>query len=383
MDAPSILIFVSAYLPGYKGGGPIQSIANLIDRLGGEFNFRIVAADRDLGDALPYPGVRPLVWHQIGKAQVMYLRPNQRGFSSIARILRETPHDLLYLNSFFDPHFSSIPLLAQYLGVSPRKRVLLAPRGEFSEGALRLRAAKKRLFMAVTRTIGLHRDLIWQATALPEVEDISRVIRGADVRLIPNLPRPKQDIERVARAPGLPLRIVFLSRISPKKNLLFALNVLERVRTPVDFTIYGPHEDATYWDRCAAVIDALPSHVRVNDAGPLEPTQVAHALAAHDLFFLPTLGENYGHVIAEALEAGLRLLLSDQTPWRGLEGEGVGYDLPLSDPAAFVAAIEAEAAIMQTVGIAERLAKYRERMLRIDMAVESNRQLFSEAAVAV
>src|SRR3546814_17574361 len=38
------------------------------------------------------------------------------------------------------------------------------------------------------------------------------------------------------------------------------------------------------------------------------------------------LGENYGHVIAEALEAGLRLLISDQTPWRGLAEAGVGHD---------------------------------------------------------
>jgi len=29
-------------------------------------------------------------------------------------------------------------------------------------------------------------------------------------------------------------------------------------------------------------------------------------LASHDLFFLPTLGENYGHVIVEALGVGVQ-----------------------------------------------------------------------------
>jgi glycosyltransferase involved in cell wall biosynthesis len=55
----------------------------------------------------------------------------------------------------------------------------------------------------------------------------------------------------------------------------------------------------------------------------------------HDLFILPTLGENYGHVIVEAWAAGVPVLLSDQTPWRGLSGKRIGWDFPLSSPHLF------------------------------------------------
>src|SRR3546814_5970605 len=78
--------------------------------------------------------------------------------------------------------------------------------------------------------------------------------------------------------------------------------------------------------RCEAAITALPSHVVAVYGGSIEPSDVVPALSRHDIFFLPTFGENYGHVIAEALEAGLRLLISDQTPWRGLAEAGVGHE---------------------------------------------------------
>jgi glycosyltransferase involved in cell wall biosynthesis len=53
------------------------------------------------------------------------------------------------------------------------------------------------------------------------------------------------------------------------------------------------------------------------------------------LFSLPTLGENFGHVIAEAFAAGRPVLISDQTAWRGLEAAGAGWDLPLDQPGRF------------------------------------------------
>src|SRR3546814_12203947 len=122
-----------------------------------------------------------------------------------------------------------------------------------------------------------------------------------------DLPRsPFPLLPRHERAAEGPLRITFLSRISPMKNLLFCLETLARVHVPVVFTIYGPREDHEYWQRCEAAITALPSHVVAVYGGSIEPSDVVPALSRPDIFFLPTFGENYGHVIAEALAAGLR-----------------------------------------------------------------------------
>ena len=48
----TILSSVGYYLPGYKAGGPIRTLANMVDRLGDEFQFKIVTLDRDFGDRL-------------------------------------------------------------------------------------------------------------------------------------------------------------------------------------------------------------------------------------------------------------------------------------------------------------------------------------------
>ena len=131
------------------------------------------------------------------------------------------------------------------------------------------------------------------------------------------------------------LKAVFISRITPMKNLLVALEVLCNVRQPLCYHIYGPIEDQDYWLQCEKVKASLPSYVRVEYMGELTPDQVVCTMAKYDIFFMPTKGENYGHVITEALCAGLPILISDKTPWRNLEKQGVGWDLPLDSLSAF------------------------------------------------
>ena len=378
-ETKTLLVFLSHYTPGFKIGGPLQSVANLVQHLGEEFRIRIVTSDRDYEDTKPYSGIKPSTWLSVGHAEVLYLPPEKLNLLSIARVMRETPHDRLYLNSFWNHKFTALPLLARLLHLAPRKTTVLAPRGEFSEGAIKLKSGRKRAFLAASRVMGLHRNLVWQASTEYEAEDIRRTMGGiaSDIRIAVDLPRGAgSPVSRAPRKAGEALRIVFLSRISPKKNLLFAIKVLAQVRVPVTFTIYGPAEDAAYWARCLAEIERLPPNIQVVRAGSLKPENVVAELAGHDLFFLPTLGENYGHVIAEALEAGLRLLISDQTPWRNLAVEGVGHDLPLGEPDSFASVIEAEAERTDHKKSAANITAYLTKKLQLDVTIEANRALF-------
>lgn len=68
------------------------------------------------------------------KRTFIMLSPNRRSVHALARMIADTPYDLLYLNSFFDPIFTLRPLLARRMGWTPRKPVVIAPRGEFSAG---------------------------------------------------------------------------------------------------------------------------------------------------------------------------------------------------------------------------------------------------------
>lgn len=346
MSRPIVLVFVRYYLPGFKAGGPIRSIDNLVGHLGDEFDFHIVTSDRDLGDVAAYLRGTADVRRKVGKATVTYLSPNEQGFSGICRLLRTTPHDVVCLNSFFEPVFSAIPLLLRRFGLTPDTPYLIAPRGELSRGALGLKAWKKQLYLHAVRIGGLVRDVGWQASSAYEASEIVHAL-GVDparIHVAPN-PSPLESeqfnvVSSSHRDPGIPLKVLFLSRIAPKKNLHFALQTIARIQEPVLFDIYGPVTDDVYWRRCQADIASLPSHVKVAYRGAVQPEQVREVMAGHDLFFLPTLGENFGHVIAEALSVGTPVLIADTTPWRDLEIAGVGWDLPLDGEQAFLHCIE-------------------------------------------
>ena len=116
--------------------------------------------------------------------------------------------------------------------------------------------------------------------------------------------------------------------------------MLEGLRGDIQLNIHGPLEDKGYWTECQKIIDSLPRNVQVRYRGEVVYDRVIEVLADHDLFFFPTLGENFGHVILEALVAGCPVVTSDRTPWRGLRDMGVGWDLPLDEPERFRAVLQ-------------------------------------------
>lgn len=380
-----ILSLVGCYLPGYKAGGVLRTIANMVEHLSDEFEFWIVTRDRDLGDTTPYPNIKPNEWQVVGGASVYYLLPESCTINGMARLISTTAHDIIYLNSFFDPTFTLKPLLAGMLGWLPRNPIIVAPRGEFSSGALRLRYTKKLAFIKLVSLLGLYKNITWQASSEYEAQDISRVmhVNSHDIHVALDLPAPLNKVinhtpAEQTRESGNSLRLVFLSRISPKKNLDYALKVLSKVSLPVIFDIYGPAEDCVYWRHCQTLISELPDNVSVNFMGGVSADRVASIFRDYDLFFFPTWGENYGHVIAESLLVGTPVLISDQTPWRDLYANRLGWDVSLDDADCFVRIIE-EYSVMT---LADRnewrhyiKSKIIER-LTDPLVFEANRELF-------
>lgn len=389
---PIILTFTSFYLPGYRGGGPIRTIANMVERLGDDFDFRIVTSDRDMGDTRAYPNIHVDAWNVVGNSKVFYARAATRSVAGFAKIMRETPHDILYLNSFFDPRFTLAPIFARWLGLVAKRPVVVAPRGEFSIGALHIKAWKKKPFVQLTRISRLFGDAFWHASTELEAADIQRVLRVTDKSVhvarntivAPDLFQSTGSCSEPKNGQGLADRtftVCFLSRIVPMKNLEFALGILARVSVPVALNIYGPKEDLDYWLKCKALINELPSHISARDCGSVDHVDVRNVIAMHDLFFVPSLGENFGHVFMEALSAGVPILVSDQTPWRDLELRGLGWDIPLSCSADFVSSIEqaAKFSSSQRKQMKVRCLEYAQEKSDDTSAVELNRALFVRA----
>jgi glycosyltransferase involved in cell wall biosynthesis len=379
-----MLIFASYYLPGFKAGGPIRSLSNLIEQFRDEYEFFVITRNHDLGDDTPYVTARERSWVSVGDAKVRYLTKGECTMRTLRDLIREVQPNLLYFNSFLDPNFTIKPLVLRRLGFLPRNsKVIVAPRGEFAEAALALKVSKKRVFMYAAKWCGLYRNLVWQASSEFEARDICRWYGDdANVGIALNLPPKHSDnaSSRKKKSNGK-LRVVTVARIARNKNIDGALRILKDTNAAIDFNLYGPNEDKVYWQECMHIIENLPSNVKVTYHGELPHDQISQVLLYYDLFFLPTQGENYGHAIQEALVAGLPVLISDRTPWRDLEQKGIGWDLPLDKPEQYCRVLE-KCVQMDSVEFdtfCENARKYGIRSSTDSNAISLTRELFLRA----
>ena len=173
--------------------------------------------------------------------------------------------------------------------------------------------------------------------------------------------------------------MVNVARIAPEKNLLYALQVLKQVKEEVEFDFYGPVYDQEYWAECKLVLDELPQNVKANYKGSIDSKKVPELLQQYHVMFMPTTGENFGHIILQSLAASCPVIISDQTPWKRLQDKNTGWDLPLGDMSAFAEAIDTCAGLWQPDY--ERMARNAFQLAREYMndpgLIEQNRRLFS------
>ena len=339
---PNVFIFTRYYLPGFRAGGPIRSISNLVYHLERYIDFHIVTSDRDMGLSRHYNEVCLDTWIRNSENEVIYLSRLFFGFNLLSLILRNRKKSkVLYFNSFWDPMFTILPLIISKIFLNNCK-VIIAPRGEFLDGALGVKRLKKNFYLWFFRSLGFVNNVVWHTTSYDECDAIRKLFKidSNSIFQISNFSRiADKDIMKKGFLSGDTLRIVFLSRISPKKNLAFALSIISRLEFPTIFNIYGVIDDVEYWNYCQKLISQMNNHVIVIYHGSVDNRFVLDIFSDNDVFFLPTKSENFGHAIVESLLAGTPVLLSDKTPWRNLSSFGVGWDLPLNSDEVFLSTL--------------------------------------------
>lgn len=332
---PQVLVLIDWYKPFFKAGGPVRSLVNLVDHLHTEVDFHIVTGDRDYTATSAPADLRTDQWTTQDRGErVWYASPTGRSVRQWKALLRERTWDVVYINGLWSRWSTLLPL---WLLRGSGQRRIVAVRGMLAAGVMVQKPLLKRLVLFLLRATGCFKGVEFQATSAEEVEDVKRWIAAdAVVHLVPNLGRK---LERsaplpIAKQPG-ELRLVSVGRIAQEKNTLFAIERLKGLSGNVCFDLYGTVYDEAYWQRCQAAMAQCPPNVRVHWHGEVAPEQVPEVLAAAHVVFMPSVGENFGHSMLEALSVGRPLLISDRTPWRELEHQMAGWDLPLEQPERF------------------------------------------------
>ncbi|MEJ7846701.1 MAG: glycosyltransferase [Pyrinomonadaceae bacterium] len=342
-----IMIFCDFYLPGFKSGGGMWTVVNLVDRFSAQYDFSIVTRNYDsIGDTEPFTTVKTDEWNDIGNADVFYCSKETLTVEHANQLALEIMPDLVYLNSFFGKPQRNFLYARKNRGFEGIP-VVLAPCGELPDASLSLmrfslKPLKKWLYITYAKSINLYRNIIWKASSNLEKNEISAVMGGnCDIEvapdLVPKIILPEFSIDQKPQKEKGSVKFIFLSRIVPKKNLAFFLERLAAITEgKITFDIAGPHEDAVYWNDCLKWIARMPENIHINIVGPVSYHEGLRLLTESHFFILPTLNENFGYVFIESLAAGCPLLISDRTLWGGVEPENAGWAVPLESPSSWL-----------------------------------------------
>ena len=326
----NILILVDWFTPGFRAGGPIRSVSNVVKSFQNEFNFWILTSNKDLGMEMPYD-LDSDVWLDCEGHSVYYssVPPSEE---MIQATVGDKSIHLVYFNSMFSPSYTIRPLRAiRNMEVGPR--IVVAPRGMLSEQALAIKSAKKKLFLTVAKLAGWYSGLRWHSTSIEETKSIKNRFKDAEIIEAPNIGwLPDQKITAENKVENT-IRLVSVSRIARIKNIDLIFKVLAKMpdSVSINYRHIGPIEDADYWQSCMKLANELAPNIEFEYEGEKSHEEISQFLLDAQLLIMLSASENFGHVILEAFSHGLPCLVSDGTPWRRLEDKKVGFDLSCED----------------------------------------------------
>ncbi len=336
-----VLVFSDWFIPGFKAGGPIRSLVNMIKALP-EVSFVVITRIKDYHANAVYPNIEEGKRYKVfDNCNVIYVSEERMNRMFIRECILSDKYDFIYLNSLFSPLFTVKVLWVLRSLNESKAKVIVAPRGMLKTGALSVKAPKKQFFLWLAKKIDLFAEVRWHATSETEQSEIRSVFGSkVEARVAEVLPTLLESRKKTSQKNPQTLRMVCFSRVSPEKGILEAIRIVNSVPNEysVILDIYGSVPDNDYSMQCAKETQKT-SNPRCSLKGEVDPAEIESMYANYDVFLLPTWGENFGHAIAESLMTGTPVIISNKTPWRGLEQQQCGFDLPL-EKEVFLSAIK-------------------------------------------
>lgn len=372
-----LLIMASLFPPQKNGGGPTVSIMNVVQAIKGKFDISVISHHHEVGSSEPLPDVAA-GWNTFDFGRVWYSPYGEHTVGDNLKRIEEVQPDVIYQNSFFS--YDDVLAVLKYKKSHPEVSVVIAPRGEICENRFNSGKLKKTLYVKALKWAGYLKDVYWQATGADELRDMVKYLSVPENRIynINNFSYASEaDIVPIDKKPG-ELRLCYIARIQDTKNLLYGVERLQHVKGRIVYDVYGPIENREYYDRCFAV--KLPENVRLNYGGSVDHDDVGKTVSKYHAYYMPTIGENYGHSIVEAFIHKRPALISDKTPWNGINEAGGGYALPLNEPERFEAALDELCEMDNTAfaAMCDNAKTYIDEQLHVEEIIEQYITCFNE-----
>ncbi|MFT3917333.1 MAG: glycosyltransferase [Anaeromyxobacteraceae bacterium] len=308
------VVHVTSYFhPAVEWGGPVRSVAMLAQacaRAGAD--VEVLTTNARGGPRLPRvpPGTR-----EVGGVRVTYVEargPARFFFSAgLRRLLdqRVPPADVVHLHGIWTYPVLAAARACERLGVP----YVLSPRGSLDPWALGQKRWKKRGYLWLFERRTLEAAALLHFTSEDERRTAPDPFRSLPGIVIPNCLEVDDllGLEREAPAPGPP-EILMLGRIHPMKGfdvMVPALAALAARGVDARLVVAGGDEGG----HRAEVEDLVRRHAvadRVRFLGSVEGEARRAAFRRAGVLAAPSHRENFGNAIAEAMAAGLPVVVS-------------------------------------------------------------------------
>ncbi|MEX0331039.1 MAG: glycosyltransferase [Puniceicoccaceae bacterium] len=205
--------------------------------------------------------------------------------------------------------------------------VITSTRSMLDPWALNHRKLKKRIAWWSYAKQALASSALIHATAELEAEHIRNVLKSIcpPIVTIPNGVHIPSGEEKAAPGGAENKRILFLSRIHPKKGLMDLIETFGQLnQTDWELVVAG-NDDGGHQAECEHLAAKQVNAEKIHFIGPVSDEAKWDIYRSADLFVLPSYSENFGIVIGEALGMGVPVITTKATPWERLAEKRCGW----------------------------------------------------------
>lgn len=202
-----------------------------------------------------------------------------------------------------------VSVLSCFIALIKRVPVIVSPRGTLSPYSFtnRNKFIKKTLHALIGRPL-LNRSYI-HATSQREQEAMQKLLKPKSIFTIYNAVKfPAHQPTQIQEGPVL--KLLFLSRIDPKKGLELLFAGLSGIPIPYRLTIAGSG-DESYISSLKKLSQQYQIEPHLNWVG-FKANNKFEFIARHHLLVLPSYDENFGNVVIESLSVGTAVLISKE-----------------------------------------------------------------------
>lgn len=306
------------------GGLPPAACQLCEHELGSDRSVEIITVKIPGGDRIPVHKAIRVMEVERGPGFGRLNLSAGRFYQRLAQESEKNPVLLIHQHGIWRQSARGVSSFAARKGVT----LIWSPHGMLEPWALGYHAWKKKTAWWLYQNRALQRARALHATAESEACQLRELGFKQPVVIQPNgvPPAPVTPLDPKALAAPKDRRIaLFLSRIHPKKGIPMLLDAWAKLK-PADWElVIAGNDEGNFLPALKSRAERLGLGADVRFSGPLFKEAKDTIYRQADLFVLPTYSENFGIVIAEALQYGVPVLTTTGAPWSDLQADSCGW----------------------------------------------------------